>query len=198
MHKLVIASHNKDKLKEIKALLQDLPIEICSVDDVLPGFDVIEDCETIFDNAAKKALETSMATGLPALADDTGLFIEALDNKPGVYAARFAGEGCTYADNRHKALAMLQNIDNRKAVFKTVIVLAEPDGVVAYREGSVEGIITTEERGDRGFGYDAVFEVNAMHKTYAEMDDEEKNTCSHRGLALKAILPFLKEYFTDY
>jgi XTP/dITP diphosphohydrolase len=93
---------------------------------------------------------------------------------------------------------MLQNIDNRKAVFKTVIVLAEPDGVVAYREGSVEGIITTEERGDRGFGYDAVFEVNAMHKTYAEMDDEEKNTCSHRGLALKAILPFLKEYFTDY
>lgn len=195
MQKLVIASHNRDKIKEIKAMLTGLSVEVCSIDDILPDFDVVEDCDTIFGNAAKKALETAVVTGFPALADDTGLFIEALDGQPGVYAARFAGENCSYADNRQKALSMLNNVDNRKAVFKTVVVLAEPNGVVAYREGAVEGFITTSERGNNGFGYDAVFQVGGTDKTYAEMHDEAKNNCSHRGLALKAILPFLAEYF---
>lgn len=197
MQKLVIATHNKDKLSEIKAVLSELPLDIVSIDEVIVGFDVIEDKDTILENAAKKALETSVATGLPALADDTGLFIEALNNEPGVFAARFAGAGCTYADNRRKALNLLQDSINRKAVFKTVIVLAEPDGVVTYKEGTVEGIITTEDRGSNGFGYDAVFEVTGTGKTYAEMDSDEKNACSHRGKALREIIPFLIEYFCN-
>lgn len=197
MQKLVIATHNKDKLSEIKAVLSELPLDIVSIDEVIVGFDVIEDKDTILENAAKKALETSVVTGLPALADDTGLFIEALNNEPGVFAARFAGAGCTYADNRRKALNLLQDSINRKAVFKTVIVLAEPDGVVTYKEGTVEGIITTEDRGSNGFGYDAVFEVTGTGKTYAEMDSDEKNACSHRGKALREIIPFLIEYFCN-
>lgn len=194
MPKLVIATHNPDKLREIRALLSDLQVEIVSIDDVLPGFDVVEDKETILANAAKKALETSEATGLPVLADDTGLFIKALKGEPGVFAARFAGPGCSYADNRHKALNLLKQTDDRQAEFRTVVVLAEPDGVVAYREGVVTGQITHEERGSNGFGYDAVFEVDGTGKTYAEMDDAEKNACSHRGKALLRILPFLNEY----
>ncbi|MFO7660356.1 MAG: RdgB/HAM1 family non-canonical purine NTP pyrophosphatase [Candidatus Cloacimonadaceae bacterium] len=197
MQKLVIATHNPDKLKEIRVLLSDLQVEIVSVDDVLPGFDVVEDKDTILANAAKKALETAQATGLPVLADDTGLFIKALNGEPGVLAARFAGFGCSYADNRHKALKLLQETDDRQAEFRTVVVLAEPDGVVAYREGVVTGQITREERGSNGFGYDSVFEVIFTGKTYAEMDDVEKNACSHRGKALMSILPFLKEYLSD-
>ena len=197
MDKLVLASQNKDKLIEIKALLADLPIEIVTVGDLLPDFEVIEDKDTILGNAAKKALETAIATGLPSLADDTGLFIEALNGEPGVYAARFAGEPCTYADNRNKALLMMQGKDNRKAEFRTMVVLAEPDGVVAYREGIVQGTITLSERGTNGFGYDAVFEVTGTGKTYAEMDNTEKNLCSHRGKALQAMLPLLKKYIEN-
>ncbi len=197
MTKLVLATRNKDKLKEIKAILTGLSIDVVSIGELIPSFDVIEDKDTILGNAAKKALETAKATGLPALADDTGLFIEALDGEPGVYAARYAGEDCSYADNRKKALHLMQGITNRKAEFKTMVVLAEPDGVVAFREGSVSGLITDEARGSNGFGYDAVFEVDGTGKTYAEMDDKEKNECSHRGKALKAILPFLAEYFTN-
>ncbi len=195
MQKLVIATHNPDKLREIRALLSELPLEVISVDKVLPGFDVIEDKDTILANASKKALETAKATGLPILADDTGLFIKALNGEPGVFAARFAGPGCSYADNRLKALKLLQNNDDRQAEFRTVVVLAEPGGVVAYREGVVQGQITRSERGGNGFGYDAVFEVEGTGKTYAEMDDGEKNACSHREKALTDILPLLKEYF---
>jgi XTP/dITP diphosphohydrolase len=198
MTRLVLASHNKDKLREIRALLADLDVEIISLADVLPGFDVVEDKDTILANAAKKALETAKATGLPALADDTGLFIDALNGAPGVYAARFAGEGCSYADNRQKVLSLLKGIAHRKAEFRTVAVLAEPDGVVAYREGVMPGLISAEERGSNGFGYDSVFEVEDTGKTYAELDDAEKNACSHRAKALQNFLPFLLKYFTDY
>lgn len=195
MAKLVLATHNPDKVREIRQLLSSLKVDIIASDDVLPGFEVIEDRDTILGNAVKKALETAQATRMPALADDTGLFITALNGEPGVMAARFAGEDCSYADNRYKALALLQGITDRSAEFRTVAVLAEPDGVVAYREGIVKGKITTEERGSNGFGYDAVFEVDGTDKTYAEMDDAEKNACSHRGKALMNLLPFLEQYF---
>jgi XTP/dITP diphosphohydrolase len=197
MKKLVLASQNKDKLIEIKALLSDLPVEIITVGDILSGFDVIEDKDTILGNAAKKALETAQATGMLSLADDTGLFIEALNGEPGVFAARYAGEPCSYADNRHKALLEMQDKLNRKAEFRTVVVLAEPDGVVANREGIVQGNITLTERGENGFGYDAIFEVEGTNKTYAEMTDAEKNTLSHRAKALQAMLPFLKDYIEN-
>jgi len=197
MQRLVIATHNNDKLREIKAVLAELPVVIVSINDVLPGFDVVEDKETILANAAKKALETAQAIGLPTLADDTGLFIDALNGEPGVFAARFAGEDCSYADNRHKALKLLENKQDRQAEFRTVAVLAEPEGLVAYREGIVKGLITTEERGSNGFGYDAIFEVLGTNKTYAEMDDDEKNACSHRGKALRSILPILTDFFIN-
>jgi len=197
MPQLIIATHNQDKLKEIKSILSELKVEIHSIDEFIPDFDVVEDKDTILGNAAKKALETAKMTGLPALADDTGLFIDALNGEPGVMAARFAGEGCSYADNRRKALKQLENIQNRKAEFKTMVVFAEPDGVIAYREGIVQGKITTAERGNNGFGYDAIFEVEGTGKTYAEMDDSEKNECSHRGKALKAILPVLNQFFEN-
>jgi XTP/dITP diphosphohydrolase len=197
MPKLVIATQNRDKLKEIRALLSGIGIAVVPVSDIMAGFDVIEDKDTILGNAAKKALETAKAVGLPALADDTGLFIEALGGDPGVFAARFAGEGCSYADNRHKAVSLMQGCENRKAEFRTVMVLAEPGGVIAYREGIVSGLITDEERGSNGFGYDAVFEVEGTGKTYAEMNDEEKNACSHRGKALRAIIPLIVNYFDN-
>jgi XTP/dITP diphosphohydrolase len=199
MPTLVIASRNRDKIKEIRAVLAALGdgIEIVSSHDLLPEFDVVEDQDTILGNAAKKALETAVATGLPTLADDTGLFIDALEGAPGVFAARFAGEGCSYADNRQKALQMLSGVDDRRAEFRTAIVLAETQGVVATREAAVSGEITTEERGSNGFGYDAVFEVGETGITYAQMTDSQKNECSHRALALQAILPFLKTYFPN-
>jgi XTP/dITP diphosphohydrolase len=195
MLKLILATHNQDKVREIRQILSLLPVEIVSSDEVLPGFEIIEDRDTILGNAAKKALDTAKAAQLPALADDTGLFISALKGEPGVRAARFAGEECSYADNRHKALALMQEVADRSAEFRTVAVLAEPDGIVAYREGIVRGNITTEERGDNGFGYDAIFEVAGTGKTYAEMEDAEKNACSHRGEAFSNLLPFLQKYF---
>jgi XTP/dITP diphosphohydrolase len=198
MPKLVLATHNRDKIREIRSLLKELAVEVVSIDDILPGFDVVEDKDTILANAAKKAMETAKACNLPTLADDTGLFIEALNGEPGVFAARFAGPDCSYADNRHKALKLLEGKDNRQAEFRTVAVLAEPDGVVAYREGIMAGRITVEERGENGFGYDAIFEVEGTGKTYAEMTDAEKNACSHRGKAFTAFLPFLVKYFKDY
>jgi XTP/dITP diphosphohydrolase len=197
MPKLIIASQNKDKLKEIKTILSDLKVEILSAWDIVPGFDVAEDRDTILGNAAKKALETAKATGLPSLADDTGLFIYALNGEPGVYAARFAGKDCTYADNRNKALSTMKNVTDRRAEFRTVVILAEQEGIIAYCEGIVYGWITEKERGRNGFGYDAIFEVEGTGKTYAEMNDSEKNACSHRGKALKEIIPLINEYFEN-
>ena len=125
------------------------------------------------------------------VADDTGLFVDALDGAPGVFAARYAGEGCSYRDNRLKLLSELQGTTNRGARFATCVALAAPDGLLAIAEGSVAGIISTQERGDNGFGYDAVFEVGDTGLTYAQMDDSRKNLISHRGLALRNLLPVL-------
>ncbi len=197
MTRLVLASRNRDKLKEIETLVSELNLEFILSSELLPDFEVIEDQETLLANAVKKAIETAKATGLPALADDTGLFISALDGAPGVYAARFAGKGCSYADNRKKVLSLLQAKNEREAEFRTVVVLAVPDGVIAYSEGKMQGKITTFERGSNGFGYDSIFEVSGTGKTYAEMNEEEKNLCSHRAKAFSNILPVLKEYFND-
>jgi len=126
-----------------------------------------------------------------AISDDTGLFIDALNGEPGVYAARFAGENCSYADNRRKALEMLKGNPNRKASFRTAAALASPEGIIAVVEGKVEGIITDSERGDSGFGYDNIFAINGI--TYAEMDAATKNSCSHRAEAIKAIIPIIEK-----
>lgn len=193
MKNLLVASRNPDKLHELRKLLDGLQVELLSLLDFPELPPTEEDQPGIRENAAKKALEAARGTGLLSLADDTGLFIDALDGEPGVHSARFAGEKCSYKDNRDKALRLLLGESNRRAHFKTCAVLAAPDGVVAISEGIVSGVMSHEEKGENGFGYDSIFEPDPGGRSYAQMSDVEKNSFSHRARALKAILPTLKE-----
>ncbi|HOM79296.1 MAG TPA: RdgB/HAM1 family non-canonical purine NTP pyrophosphatase [Candidatus Cloacimonas acidaminovorans] len=192
---ILIATHNPDKLKELEELVNPLKLRLHFLRE-LPGFyPTEEDQETLQKNAMKKALEAAKYSGLITLADDTGLFIEALNGAPGIMSARFAGNSCSYSDNRQKVLRLLQNIQIRKAYFKTAVALSAPDGIIAVTEGRLEGEITTEERGNNGFGYDSIFAVNG--KTYAEMNADEKNHLSHRALAIKSIIPILQKIINN-
>ena len=192
MFTLLLASHNQDKAKELKALLSGMNIQLLTLNDFPNIVPTIEDQDTISANAMKKAFEASLKTGLVSLADDTGLFIKAL-NKPGVYSARFAGEHCSYKDNRMKVLKLMEGITNRYAEFRTCVALSAPDGIISFKFGILEGNITTEERGTNGFGYDSIFMPLSFNKTYAEMTDTEKNSISHRAKAIEAIIPIIKE-----
>lgn len=182
---LVCASANPDKVAEIGAILD-------GVVDLLPRPadvpDVVEDADTLVGNARLKAEAIRDATGKPAVADDTGLEVDLLDGAPGVYSARYAGEGASYADNRAKLLAALGGSDAREARFRTVVVVAYPDRSELVADGACEGVITTVERGERGFGYDAVFQpADADGRTFAQMTDDEKNAISHRGRAFRNL-----------
>jgi len=183
---LVCASANPDKVVEIAAILGDeVRLEPRPVDVA----DVVEDADTLEGNARLKATAIARATGRPAIADDTGLEVAALDGAPGVLAARFAGEDATYADNRAKLLAALDGVADRRARFRTVAMVAWPDGRETVAEGACDGMIAEEERGERGFGYDPVFvPVESDGRTFAEMSDEEKNALSHRARALRNLL----------
>jgi XTP/dITP diphosphohydrolase len=120
------------------------------------------------------------------------MFVNALSGAPGVYSARWAGEKCSYADNRRKVLMQMESIPDRKAKFETALALADHNGLISVVSGIVNGKITDFERGDNGFGYDSIFEVEGLHKTYAELDDATKNRISHRGLAIREMLPILR------
>ena len=195
--KLLIATRNKDKIIEIREILKDLDLEIISAFDI-PGMpDVIEDRDTIKGNAIKKAEECAAFSGLLALADDTGLFVDALDGAPGVYAARYAGENCSYKDNRDKMLKEMNGKDNRVAQFRTVVAFASPTGIITTAEGKVDGEITTKEIGTGGFGYDAIFKAVETGKTFGEMTQTEKEKISHRGRAFRNILPKVLEYISS-
>ena len=193
MFTLLLASHNQDKAKELKALLSGMNIQLLTLNDFPNIVPTIEDQATICAYAMKKASESSLKTGLVRLADDTGLFIKALNDKPGVYSARFAGEHCSYKDNRMKVLKLMEGINNRYAEFRTCVALSAPDGIISFKIGILEGNITTEERGTNGFGYDSIFMPLPFNKTYAEMTDTEKNSISHRAKAIEAIIPIIKE-----
>lgn len=187
MKKLVIATQNRNKFQEMKDALLDAGWEIFPGYD-FPGIpDVEEDGTTLEENSLKKARIISGFTRFPALSDDTGLFVEALDGKPGIYAARFAGENCTYDDNVRKLLGLLVGVQEgkRKALFRTVVTVYYPDGRFQQVSGEVQGDITTEARGKGGFGYDPVFRPAGFSKVFAEMSLEEKNKISHRGLAVQ-------------
>ena len=188
---LLIASNNPDKLAELAALLGHLPLKLHGLRDFEHLQPTLEDRDTIAGNAIKKALEAALGSGMLCLADDTGLFIDALEGAPGVYAARFAGENCSYADNRRKTLQLLNGHTNRHASFRTAVALAAPGGLIAVVEGKVEGEITLCERGSSGFGYDSMFAIHGI--TYAEMDEAAKTGCSHRAEAIKAIMPVLSK-----
>ena len=194
--KLLLATRNKDKIKEIKEILKNLDLEIVSAYDI-PGMpDVIEDKDTIEENAAKKAIECAEFSRMLTLADDTGLFVETLDGKPGVYAARFAGANCTYKNNRDKMLREMTGKINRKAQFRTVVAFASPQGLIDTAQGKVEGTITENEIGTGGFGYDAIFLADETGKTFGEMSENEKNKISHRGRAFKKIIPVVVKHIT--
>jgi XTP/dITP diphosphohydrolase len=184
--RLVCASANPDKVAEIAAILGDA-VELLPRPPEVP--DVVEDADTLEGNARLKAIAVCAATGLAAVADDTGLEVVALDGAPGVYAARYAGEGCTYADNRHKLLRELADARDRRARFVTVAMVCRPDGSELAVEGQCLGTISEAERGARGFGYDAVFVPDEGDgRTFAEMSEAEKHAVSHRGRAFRNLL----------
>ncbi|MEY3031027.1 MAG: RdgB/HAM1 family non-canonical purine NTP pyrophosphatase [Candidatus Nanopelagicales bacterium] len=192
MIELVCASANPDKVVEIAALLDGVALLLPRPSEVP---DVVEDADTLVGNARLKAAAICAATGRAAVADDTGLEVDALGGAPGVFAARYAGEGVTYADNRAKLLAELAGVaePDRTARFTTVAMVVRPDGSETVVEGVCEGLIAPVERGARGFGYDAVFiPVDGDGRTFAEMSDAEKNAISHRGRAFVALAAALR------
>ena len=186
--KLVIATRNPNKLIEIREVLNLDPNIVKSSLDYPQIPDVIEDKETLEENAIKKAITISAATGCWALADDSGLEVDALNGAPGVYSARYAGEHCSYIDNCKKLLFEMDGKENRRARFRTVLALVNLVGEIRTIEGSVEGRILTEMRGDGGFGYDPIFMPDGYNLSYAEFDPLEKNRISHRGKALTSAI----------
>ncbi len=184
---LVIATRNKNKLREFREILKDLQIEIRSLDDFGPTPEAIEDGKTFDENAYKKAIHTAKVLGLPAIADDSGLVVDALNGEPGVYSARYAGENATDEENCNKLLNALQGVENRRAHFQCVLSIAVPSGPALTYEGKCDGIIIDDKRGNNGFGYDPIFYFEEFGKTFAELSMEEKNRVSHRGKALADV-----------
>ena len=184
---IVLATRNQGKIREFKELLKNFPIELRSLNDFGPIPDVVEDGETFDDNAYKKASFTAKALGLPAIADDSGLVVEALAGAPGVKSARYAGDNASDQDNIEKLLQQMHNLQNRKAAFVCVISIAVPGGPALTYEGRCEGEITKEPSGKDGFGYDPVFFYPPLGKTFAEISLAEKNKVSHRGKALTEV-----------
>ena len=182
---LVIASRNKGKTAEIRELLSGFPITIKNLDDFGPIPEVEEDGETFDQNAYKKASFTARVLGHPALADDSGLVVDALDGAPGVLSARYAGPEATNEERFQKLLQEMEGVSNRKAAFECVISLAVPTGPALTYEGRCEGLITETPVGINGFGYDPVFFYPPLKKTFAELTREEKGRVSHRGKALE-------------
>ena len=193
MLRVVCASANPHKVAEIFDIIRDI-----AAVDLLPRpsdlADVVEDADTLAGNARLKASAVCAATGMPALADDTGLEVDALDGRPGVITARFAGVGATDEQNRKKLLQELMGVANRAARFRTVALLRMPNGQEIVAEGVCEGLISDTERGERGFGYDSVFIPAASNgRTFAEMSIVEKHAISHRGNAFRLLASRLAE-----
>ena len=184
---IVLATRNKGKTREIRALLKDFPVDIKNLDDFGPIPEVVEDGETFDDNAYKKASFTARILGYPAMADDSGICVDALDGSPGVYSARYAGKDATDADNVKKMLSDLKGKKNRAAEFKCVISIAVPTGEALTYEGDCQGLILQKPAGENGFGYDPLFFYPELNKTFAQLTIEEKGRVSHRGMALKQV-----------
>jgi XTP/dITP diphosphohydrolase len=184
---LVIATRNKGKKAEIKDLLKDFPVNIKSLDDFGPIPHLEEDGDTFDENAYKKASFAARILGLPALADDSGLMVEALDHAPGVHSARYGGENATDEQRCLKLLAEMEGKTNRMAVFECVISLAVPTGPALTYEARCEGLIAEQPAGSNGFGYDPVFYYPPYKRTFAQLTRTEKSLVSHRGKALSEL-----------
>lgn len=193
---IVLATRNKKKIEEIRRITADLPITILSLENYPDCPETVEDRETFEGNATKKAVEVCQCTGKTALADDSGLEVDALNGAPGVYSARYAGSGANDVKNNEKLLAELRNmpLDKRSAQFVCCMALVFPDGTVKTFFGFVKGHIGLEVKGKTGFGYDPVFIPEGFDKTFAEMTAGEKDRLSHRGKALENIRNFLRNH----
>lgn len=182
--RLLIATRNPHKLDEIRAILAMPGLALLTLNDVPAMPEVEEDRDTLQGNAEKKATTAAQASGLWALADDSGLEVDALDGAPGVYSARYAGDHVSYADNNRKLLSELSGHTNRSASFRCVVTLSDPAGSCASVVGCCRGRIVEAPRGGVGFGYDPLFQPDGSTLTFAEMDPEAKNRVSHRFQAL--------------
>lgn len=187
MKKLVFATNNIHKLSEVRDIVGP-HIEIVRLSDIGCHEELPETSDTLEGNALQKACYVRDHYGVDCFADDTGLMVDALYGAPGVYTARFAGDGCHPEDNIDLLLEKLQGVDNRRAEFRTVIALATTDGECRVWTGSVEGDIATDRQGDGGFGYDPVFIPRESGISFAEMGHEAKNIISHRGRAMRAFI----------
>ncbi|UCE25332.1 MAG: XTP/dITP diphosphatase [Candidatus Zixiibacteriota bacterium] len=192
---IVLATNNEDKIREIRNLLDDLPVTIMTRDDFLEFPEVKETGDTLKANAILKARTIAEFCDLPALADDSGLEVDALNGAPGVRSSRYAGENATYADNNRKLLAELEGVpqDKRTARFRCVIAICWGGEDIETVEGTADGFITDESAGISGFGYDPVFFHPVSGKRFSEMSLEEKNLVSHRGQALQNIRTAIME-----
>jgi XTP/dITP diphosphohydrolase len=197
--KLVLATNNRHKIAEITSILEGLDVEIVTKDAYDDFPDVEETGATLEENAVLKAEAIHSFTGLPSLADDSGLEVDALDGEPGVISARYAGPGCSFADNNTKLLKALEGVidEKRTARFRCVIAICFGERVTRLAEGRVEGVITRELRGRQGFGYDPVFLIPHLGLTFAEMPPSEKNSMSHRGRAVRKAREVVEQYLRD-
>jgi len=196
MRKVILSSGNKHKISEIKDILKGMSFEVVSKDDLgYTDFEVEEDGSTLEENAFKKAEELHRLVKGIVIADDTGLFVDALNGDPGVYSARYAGELVSYEENNTLLLRNLKDVptEKRTAHFKTVMAVIFEDGRRMSAEGRVDGTIAFEERGKNGFGYDPLFIVEDTGRTFSEMTEEEKNNVSHRARALRNLREKLEE-----
>ena len=194
--KLILATHNADKVKELTNRLKKLgvhPVLLSSFPDI---GDIPETGKTLTENALIKARTVYRITGLPSLADDTGLEVDALNGAPGVYSARWAGEDCSYRDNVNKMIDEIRSVPekDRKATFRTIMALVDNEREL-IAEGVIEGKILSKAKGEGGFGYDPVFYVEKKQKTFAEMTLEEKGQLSHRGRALEKMINLIEHNY---
>ena len=190
--KIILATHNRDKEKELQNSLQGINIEICSLFDFPEIGDIEETGATLLENSLLKARTVFNITGIPTIADDTGLEVDFLDGAPGVYSARYAGNNVSYQDNVNKLLIELDGVprEKRKAKFRTVVTYIDKNDEL-WTEGHIDGIISESIIGDGGFGYDPIFFVPHIGKTFAELSSDEKNKISHRGIALQKLRKIL-------
>lgn len=195
IHEIVVATKNPGKLRELRALLEDLPLEILAPE-ALP--DVDETGQTFAENAELKARAAAEWSGRWALADDSGLEVDALDGRPGVYSNRFAGENTTEEQRNRRLLELLEGIppERRTARYRAAVAIAAPDGRIWISEGACEGVILADPRGENGFGYDPLFLVPEYGRTMAELDPRTKNRISHRARAFAAARSILERLCT--
>lgn len=200
MRKMVLASSNRHKLEEIMEITKEFGVELITMDEAgLGGMDIEENGSTFEENSMIKAKAVVDELGLPAIADDSGLMVDFLNGAPGIYSARYSGEDKNYDANNKKLISELQNApkEERGAQFVSVITLLMPSGESLVVRGEVEGVIGYEEKGTNGFGYDPLFYIPSLDKTFAELTSEEKNEISHRANALMKLKAELEDFLKD-